>query len=181
MSKIFENNVCILMIDIQEKLLNSVFNKDFLAKKAEIILNSAKILNIPIIVSEQYPKGLGSTVERLKIFKNEYYIFEKVTFSVLDTQSIKEKIIETNKKQIIVFGIETHICVYQSIQDLLNEGYEVFLISDASGSRSELEHIAGVDRLKSLGCNILSTEMFIFELLKSSKHEHFKEIQTLIK
>ena len=181
MSKIVENNVCILMIDIQEKLLNSVFNKDVLSKKAEIILNSAKILNIPVIVSEQYPRGLGNTVDKLQPYIDSSNVFDKVTFSVLDTKSIENKITELAKKQIIVFGIETHICVYQSIQDLLEEGYEIFLINDASGSRSEKEHIAGIDRLKTLGCNILTTEMFIFELLKSSKHEHFKEIQALIK
>ena len=144
----------VIIIDVQEKLLNAVFNKASLEKKATTIANTAKILGIPVIVTEQYPKGLGATVESLK---------------------------NSGKKQVIIFGIETHICVSQTTNALVQEGFEVSVIRDACGSRSELEYSAGLSRMKDNGAHILTTEIALFEWLKGAKHPNFKEVQTLIK
>ena len=172
----------VLIIDIQEKLLNATFNKNLLEKKAEIITKSANILNIPIIITEQYPKGLGSTIDCIKNSTNnstKYY--EKTSFSALDDANLAEEIKKENKKQIIIFGIETHICVNQTVTALIKAGYEVHVISDACGSRSEMEYSAGLSRMKDNGAHIITTEIALFEWLKSAKHEKFKEIQNLIK
>ncbi len=176
------NDSLILIIDIQEKLLNAVFNKVSLQKKAEILAGTAKILGIQTIVTEQYPKGLGSTIESLKnTLSEDVLYFEKTSFSALENQDILNAIKASGKKQIIIFGIETHICVSQTTNALIQEGFDVSVIRDACGSRSELEYVAGLDRMKENGAHILTTEIALFEWLKSAKHPNFKEVQALIK
>lgn len=172
----------VLIIDVQEKLLNAVFNKASLEKRAEIIAGAAKILGIPVIVTEQYPKGLGATVEGLKnTLAEDTQYFEKTAFSALENQEVLEALKKSGKKQVVIFGIETHICVSQTTNALINEGFEVSVIRDACGSRSELEYSAGISRMKDNGAHILTTEIALFEWLKSAKHPNFKEVQTLIK
>ncbi len=172
----------VLIIDVQEKLLNATFNKSLLERKAEIIAKAASILNIPIYITEQYPKGLGSTINGIKnSINNSVKYYEKISFSALDDEILKEEIRKENKKQIIIFGIETHICVNQTVNALLDMDYEVNVISDACGSRSEMEYSAGLSRMKDNGAHIITTEIALFEWLKSAKHEKFKEIQNLIK
>lgn len=181
MTVLNSDNSVLLIIDIQEKLLNAVFNKESLIKKSEIITKASGILNLPVIITEQYPKGLGSTVEYIRNAVPNAQIFEKNTFSALDNNEIFQAIKNSNKKQIVLFGIETHICVNQTANALVEAGYEVNVISDACGSRVLFEHTAGIDRMKSNGANIITAEIALFEWLKSSKHPNFKEIQALIK
>ena len=181
MTTLDNENCMILIIDIQEKLLNAAFNRDIITKNATIIASAGEILHIPAIITEQYPKGLGSTAPFITNNITNRYIFEKSSFSAMDHEYIKNTINNFNKKQIILMGIETHICVYQTAQSLINLGYEVFVISNACGSRAESEHIAGLERIKDIGGSIITTEIALFELLKTSKHPNFKEIQSLIK
>ena len=171
----------ILIIDIQEKLLNAAFNKEQLLKNAAILTKTGKILNIPTIATEQYPNGLGNTVNNLKNELSENNIFEKISFSALDNKEIDTKIKEFNKKQIIIYGIETHICVNQTASTLIDRNYEVYIIQNACGSRTEENHNAGLARMKGNGAKIVTSEIAVFEWLKSAKHPNFKEIQALIK
>lgn len=172
----------VLIIDVQEKLLNAVFNKESLKKNADIIAKASKILSIPVIVTEQYPKGLGYTTESLKEGLGEgANFFEKTAFSALENLDIKQAVKSLGKKQIIVFGIETHICVNQTVEALTKEGFDVYVIKDACGSRDEAEYLAGLERMKDNGAFIVTTEIALFEWLKSSKHPNFKEVQALIK
>ena len=173
-----QDNTLFFIIDIQEKLLNAVFNKEQLEKKAKTLVKSAEILNIPVLVTEQYPQGLGDTIDGLKDFAK---VFEKLAFSALADSSLVEELKKINKNEIVIFGIETHICVYQTAIALLEAGYNVTLVKDASGSRSEIEHQTAIDCLKQCGVNIKTTEMILFELLKGAKHHCFKQIQALIK
>ena len=170
-----ENSV-VVIIDIQEKLVNAV-GKYSPVDKASRICNAANILNIPLIVTEQYPKGLGKTVAELKL-ENAYCV-EKTAFSAYE--DIKNKLESLNKKRVIIFGIEAHICVYQTICDLLANDYEVYFVKDCSASRNEYEFETGVELIKQFGAKITCTEIVLFEWLKSSKHPNFKEIQALIK
>ena len=172
----------VMIIDVQEKLLNAVFNKVSLEKKATTLANTAKILGIPVIVTEQYPKGLGATVESLKeaLPENTQY-FEKTAFSALENNDVLEALKNSGKKQVVIFGIETHICVSQTTNALIQEGFEVSVIRDACGSRSELEYLAGLERMKDNGAHVLTTEIALFEWLKGAKHPKFKEVQMLIK
>lgn len=172
------SDALILMIDMQEKLIGAT-NAEQEVKQAEKIIKTGEILNIPVLVSEQYPKGLGQTVSTLKS-KNQKYI-EKTSFSLLKEDEALDMIRLFHKKQIILFGIETHICVYQTAMDLMKKGYEVYLAKDACKSRKEFEYNAGIDLMRQNGVKISCVEIILFELLESSKNPHFKEVQQLIK
>lgn len=182
MSLLNVEDTIILIIDVQEKLLNAVFNKETLLQKAEIFSKATKILNLPVIVTEQYPKGLGSTVFEVKnnLPKNTIY-FEKTGFNALLDENLSSELENKKYKNVIIFGIETHICVFQTIDALLEKGYNVCVVADCSGSRNEIEHMQALNLFSNKGVSIKTTEMILFEFLKSSKHPCFKEIQTLIK
>lgn len=172
----------VLIIDVQDKLLNAVFNKEQVEKKSAIVAEAAKILGIPVVVTEQYPKGLGNTIPAVKdALAEDIEIFEKTAFSALNNEEILEAIKKHNKKQILIFGIETHICVSQTTATLRELGYEVSVIKDACGSRAEEEYLAGLERMKDNGAYIITTEIALFEWLKGAKHPNFKAVQALIK
>ena len=175
------NDSLILAVDFQEKLISATSADNELINASKMV-EAGKILDIPVVISEQYPKGLGETSYKLinKIPPSSV-VLEKTTFSLLKTEKIYNAIKAQNKKQIILFGIETHICVLQTALDLIKEGYEVYLIKNASRSRKKSEHKAGIRYMQSEGVKILTLEIALFELLKSSTHPNFKEIQALIK
>ena len=172
------SDALIIMIDMQEKLVNAT-NAQNEVKQAEKIIKTAEILNIPVLVSEQYPKGLGQTLVELKNDKQKY--IEKTAFSLLKEDDALDMIRLFHKKQLVLFGIETHICVYQTAMDLIKKGYEVYLIKDACKSRKEYDYNAGIDLMRQNGIKISCVEIALFELLESSKNPHFKEVQQLIK
>lgn len=173
-----QENTIILIIDIQEKLINATFNKDLLAQKAKILVKAANILGLPIFVTEQYPQGLGETISSIK---ENAKVFIKTDFNALTDKNLLIELKNTNKKQIVIMGIETHICVHQTVSALIKEGFDVTIAKDACGSRFENEYTSALDCMKQNGAKIKTTEMILFEFLKSAKHPHFKEIQTLIK
>ncbi len=173
------DNSFILMIDMQEKLVNAT-NAQVEPQNAQKLLAAANILELPIITTEQYPMGLGSTIEPLQTFLSEN-AFEKTAFSAMKEDAILRAVANLKRKQVILFGIELHICVYQTAMELLEKGYEVFIVKNACKSRSEYNFEAGLELLKSKGSNITTLEILLFELLQSSKHPNFKEIQALIK
>lgn len=182
MALLNEKTSQLLIIDIQDKLINASFNRNIIEKKSVIMTKAADILGIPIIVTEQYPKGLGNTIQEIMDNTGEgAAYFEKTSFSALENPTIAGAIDKSARKQIVIFGIETHICVNQTVTALISKGYDVTVISDACGSRTESEHIAGINRMKENGAHIITTEIAVFEWLKSARHVHFKEIQNLIK
>lgn len=172
------SDALIIMIDMQEKLVSAT-NAENEVKQAEKIIKAAEILDIPVLVSEQYPKGLGQTVEVLKNDKQKYV--EKTSFSLAKEETAVNMVKLFHKKQIVLFGIETHICVYQTAMDLIKRGYEVYLIKDACKSRKEYEYNVGIDLMRQNGVKIYCVEIALFEFLESSKHPNFKEVQQLIK
>ena len=180
MNLINEKNAMFLIIDIQEKLVN-MLKDDKIKKNSEILAKAANILNIPVIITEQYPKGLGNTISEIKNNLINVQYTEKTNFNACLEPNIIELIKNSNRKQIIIFGIEAHICVLQTAFDLLNRGYEIYIVEEATGSRKEENKQLALKRLIHAGCQIVTTEMVIFELLKSSKHPNFKEVQALIK
>ena len=180
-STLTENNTLFLIIDIQKKLLNAVFNKDLVKKKSSTIAKSISILEIPTIITEQYPQGLGETVASIKDSLNDATYYIKTNFNAVDDEKLLNELEQTGRKNIVVMGIETHICVYQTVSALLQKGYNVTVASDACGSRSAEEYHGGLLIMKEYGAQIKSTEMILFELLKTARHPKFKEIQALIK
>ena len=173
-----QDNTTVLIIDVQEKLVNAVFNKETVLKKADIISKAASILNLPVFVTEQYPQGLGETVGKLK---QNAKVFVKTAFNALADENLLEELKKSEKKQVVVLGIETHICVHQTVVALLQKGFDVTVVSDACGSRSEYEYEYGLTNIKLNGAKVKTTEMILFEILKGAKHTNFKDIQALIK
>lgn len=175
-----QNDTVLFVIDIQDKLSKAIYNEDTLKKNAKVLVDTAKILNIPTIITEQYPKGLGHTNEEIMNASENSYVIEKNAFTAFD-ENIKNILIELGKTKMIMCGMETHICVQQTTLDLLAAGYEVAIASDATGSRTEYNHNNGLDMMRSMGALITNTESILFSIMKSSSHPKFKEIQNLIK
>ncbi len=172
----------LLIIDIQEKLVRACAHPESIVKKASILGEAARILSIPVVVTEQYPQGLGETVEPLKAaLGNGAHYVEKTSFSALREEGFKEKLASFGKKQIILGGIETHICVYQTCAELLEEGYEVYVVKEVTSSRKEYDYNTGLELMKSDGAKLTCVETVLFEWLGGSKHPSFKEVQKLIK
>ena len=186
---ILNHKKCLLLIvDIQEKLLTNVHENKSLSLHTQKLLFFFNKLNLPIFITEQYPTGLGNTSNEVlnnsftsKDENINYSLFEKTTFSCFKDSNIKSAIKNSKKKQIVICGIETHICVLQTTLDLIKDGFSVFLVSDAMGARTKNSHDLGIQRMKSVGAHILNTEMVLFELLRDSKHELFKELSQLIR
>ena len=136
MNTIDIDNCLFLIIDMQDKLVNMLNDKS-VKEQAVICAKAAGILKVPAIITEQYPKGLGGTIEEIKTALPNAQYLEKTYFSAYKDKTIKETVDKYSKKQIIMFGIETHICVLQTAFDLINAGYELFIIENSCGSRSE--------------------------------------------
>lgn len=177
--KLLDKENCIIVgIDYQEKLVGVLRDKTC-AQNFFKLASAGKILDIPVIMTEQYPKGLGETVPELKDF--QFKTVEKTSFSAFQEPEFKASILSSGKKQVIIGGIETHICVHQTVAELLDAGFEVYLVEDACGSRNDKEFACGIERMKENGAKITCLEVVLFELLCTSRHPNFKEIQALIK
>jgi len=170
------HDTSVICIDIQEKLIDMLENGNQVAKNCEKLIKAMSILNVDTIITEQYPKGLGSTIEPINAITG-FKKIEKTTFSALQTPEFNFEL----KKNVIVFGIETHICVYQTVLDLLKRNLNVYVVSDCCASRCELNYKTSLDLMRQFGAKITTLEIVLFEFLKSSKHPNFKEIQALIK
>lgn len=178
-------NSALVIIDIQDRLVQASKYGEEVAQNMTKVAKAAKVLGIPIVVTEQYPKGLGHTVPTLQeAFNEQTFITEKASFSALQEPSFAQKINELKNagvKQIAIGGIETHICVLQTAVALMNEGFEVYVVKDTCASRNKKEYKMGLELLKQYGAKITCVEIALFEWLKTSKHPNFKEVQALIK
>lgn len=181
MNTLNADNSLVLIIDIQERLVGAL-DKDIVVSKAVKIASAAKVLRIPVMVTEQYPKGLGNTVPMLKeVLPADTLVVEKTSFNALLEDGMAEKIASYGKKQIVIFGIETHICVHQTAAALIEAGYDVYVIKDACASRNKYEFKQGIDIMQQNGAKISCVEIALFEWLKGAKNPKFKEVQALIK
>ena len=181
MNTLSAENSLVLIIDIQEKLV-AALNKDVVVSNSLKVASAAKSLGIPVILTEQYPKGLGSTVQPLKdVLPENSEIIEKTYFNALLEDGLLDKIKSYDKKQIVLFGIETHICVYQTASALIEEGFDVYVIKDACASRNKYEFKQGIDAMVANGVKVYCVEIALFDWLKGAKNPKFKEVQALIK
>ena len=174
----------LLIIDVQDKLFSKIENHKEILAVIEKITSAFHIMDLPIVYSEQYPNGLGSTIKSLKekLLDIKSTRIEKTTFSCFANNN--KVLLEKNLikgKQVILCGIETHICVLQTAVDLKNLGYQVFIVEDAVGSRNIKDKKQAIKRLLKCDVSLITLEMLIFELVRDSKHEHFKELSNIIK
>ena len=169
----------LLIIDIQEKIIRPIFNKDSIIKNMKKLINAYQILEENIFVSEQNPLKLGATIPEL-IPKARFKKIEKMTFSLAYIQDFLKELKNKRITNLIVCGIETHICIQQTVLDFLQEGFEVIIVSDAMSSRNRHDHEIALQRMFQSGAIITSTESIIFELCNTADREEFKEIRNII-
>ena len=175
------NDSLLLVIDVQGQLAYLMHEKEKLFKHMQALIQAAGHLNIPIIYTEQVPEKIGTTVPEITQYLSHLKPIKKKTFSCCGEDQFLKALKSFRRKQIIVCGIETHVCVYQTVSDLVNKKYQVQVVADAVSSRTYENKTLALERIKSLGVPITATEMIICELLKTSNHEKFKEILKLIK
>ena len=174
------NNCCLLIIDLQERLLPHIFNKEKIKYYSNKLVELFVELNLPIIFTEQYPKGLGYTVNCLKkkLTDSNSKKFEKTTFSAYENQDLKKFLTQINKKQIIILGVESHICVLQTAIDLLQNNKQVYIVEECVGSRRLVDVNIGLKRMIKNGASLINFEMIFFELIRDSKNQFFKKLSS---
>jgi nicotinamidase-related amidase len=183
MEKFFpdRNNTALLIIDIQERLATVMKMKDAVINNCLHLIELSKMLSIPIVVTEQYSKGLGHTVEPLRNALPDYRPVEKLTFSCCDEPSFLDAIRTLNKKTLIVTGMETHICILQTSIGLLRDGFNVHLVKDAVCSRTKENWKVSCEFIRDAGGIVTCTETVLFQLLKVAGTEEFKTISKRIR
>ncbi len=180
--RILAEDTMALVIDFQEKLVPVIHNNDELLHNTEILIKGFNALKIPLLVTQQYTKGIGMTVNVLTEAVGESFNYDdKVTFSCVEDEAIYQKIASSGKKNIIVCGIEAHICVLQTVIDLIAKGYNVIIVEDCIGSRRDSDRQVGIRRAILEGAIPTTYESILFELTRVAKTEVFKKISGLIK
>jgi len=174
-------NACLVVIDVQGKLAQLMVDKESLFKNIRILIQAAKILDIPILWCQQVPEALGPTVPEVAELLADEEPIDKACFSCCGDERFTAELNALGKEQVLLCGIEAHICVYQTAMDLMEGGLDITIIADAVSSRTEQNRETALDRLSAEGANISSTEMALFELLKTAKHPQFREIARLVK
>lgn len=174
-------NALLVVVDIQERLLPQIHDTAPLLKNTLALIASCKILNVPVLVTEQYPAGIGPTAAALQPALAQCALISKLTFSCWREARFRQALQESGKKQIILAGIETHVCVFQTAADLIREGYAVEIIADAVGSRTDANKSIGLARMRACGADISSAESCLFELLETSACPEFKQVLKYIK
>ena len=172
---------CLVLIDFQGKLAKLVDGREKVISNIRILIKIAKALEFPIIRCEQNPGALGRTAEELAELLEGNKPIEKFSFSCCGSDEFNRALTETGCGQVVLCGIESHVCVYQTAIELLDKGVEVYVAADAVSSRTKENKDLSLRRMASEGVKLSSTEMSMFELLKTSKHEKFKELAKLIK
>jgi nicotinamidase-related amidase len=171
----------LVVIDLQEAFRSAMPEFPQIVSRAAMAVRGFQILNVPVIVTEQYPKGLGKTAEEiLYSLPDDFEPIEKISFSSCIDPFVA-KLHELGAKQVVLCGLETHICVNQTAHDLLANGFEVHLLTDAVGSRYLQDRETALSKMLLNGVVPATVEMSLFELMRDAKHEQFKEIQNLIK
>ena len=171
----------LVVIDIQGKLAQLMHRKESLFENAQKLIKGVQILGIPVIVTEQYPKGLGPTIPEIAALFPNFRPLPKVAFSCCGDEGFQRELPAVNRRQIIICGIEAHVCVYQTTVDLLASGYEVEVVADVVSSRTAENRELALQRMRDEGARITSVEMVLFELMKVAEGPKFKEVSKIVK
>jgi nicotinamidase-related amidase len=172
---------CLLVVDIQAKLAPVVAEPEKVIANTALLMQAARQLDVPVLVSEQYPAGIGHTVPELAELAPPDSVIEKLHFSCLGEDKYKKRLDALGRPQTVVAGMEAHVCVLQTAEDLLAADHDVFVVADATSSRRHSNHEAALERLRSGGAHIVTTEMVLFEWLEKAGSPVFKDIIPLIK
>lgn len=179
--RILKENTAALIIDIQEKLFPHIDQHAALEKNTKILIEGLKAIEIPLLITQQYTKGLGTTIASLQESIGEIEHIEKMAFSCCDDENFMVELHKLNKKNVIVAGIEAHVCVLQTTIDLVENGFTPIVIADCISSRNANNKNIALERMQKEGAIISSYESILFELCRYSGNETFKTISKLVK
>ena len=176
-----DNAVCVV-VDIQAKLLPAMNEPELVLNRAQMLVRGMNELGVPVVVTEQYPQGLGNTVPELsENFAEDTQVIAKTSFSCFGEEAFVKAVDIKTRPVMIICGIESHVCVAQTALDALNAGYKVFIAADAVNSRKKSDLDTALAFLRHAGCSVMSAEAILFMLLKSAKHPNFKAISKLVR
>ena len=176
-----KENSALVVVDIQEKLARAMHSKEKLIEYSVKLIQGMKVLDVPIITTEQNPKGLGLTVPAITAELTGNKPVVKLSFSCCDEKAFVQKLKAIKRNQIVLAGIEAHVCVYQTALDLISMGYEVEVAVDCIDSRSEENKKMALQKMVMAGVGLTSMEMILFDLLKVAEGTKFKEILKIVK
>ncbi|MCX8107149.1 MAG: hydrolase [Ignavibacterium album] len=171
----------LLIIDLQEKILPVIRNSDNVVENTIKLIKGFKTLRLPIYFTEQYPKGLGPTSSRILSELDSYHAIQKMSFSCFGAENLFNEFKQKKLSQIIICGVESHVCVQQTVLDLLANDFQVNVAADAVSSRREFDFQIALERMRTLGAEITTTESILFELLEICGTPEFKEISKIVK
>lgn len=174
-------DTALVVIDVQEGLLPVMHKQEKLITKLTQLIRGANELEIPVILTEQYPKGLGVTVPELREVLQGYSPIEKVAFSCCNVDPFMEAIGQTGRKNILICGIEAHVCVYQTVMQFLESDYHIEVVADGISSREPQNKEIALNKMGDYGADVTSVEMVLFELLGKAGSERFKQISKIVK
>lgn len=172
---------CAVVIDEQARLLPAMTGADVLVANTQRLLQAAQRLNVPVLASEQYPRGLGPTVPTVAPLLPSGSIVEKTQFSCVRNPAFANRLRQLGRSQVVLAGIESHVCVLQTALDLLQQHYAVFVAADATASRTRDSHERALARMARAGAEIVTTEMVVFEWLEDAGNPAFRELSLLVK
>jgi nicotinamidase-related amidase len=172
----------LILVDMQEKLLKSIINTELIVARQKILLQAAELLNLDVIVTEQYPHGLGNTIPELRVcLTGKMPIIEKTSFSCFGEPNFSIAVNAKRRLSIAVTGVETHVCVLQTALDAISRNYQVFILEDTVSSRSLSDKNSAISLLLHQGAVITTVEAYLFMLMRGSTHPAFKSISKLIR
>src|SRR5919202_6026401 len=170
------------VIDVQESFRPHIEDFSLLASRVALVVRASRLLGVPVVITEQYPKGLGRTAAEVRAaLPEDFEPVEKTAFSSCGAQQFVSRLEEAGARQILLCGIEAHVCVNQTAHDLLARGFRVHVLADCVSSRTPQNRQVGLDKMLRSGALPSSTELALFELMRDARHEQFKAIQKLIK
>jgi nicotinamidase-related amidase len=175
------DNTALLVIDMQERLFPVMHEKEKLLRNMLKLIRGAQVLEIPVVLTEQYPRGLGPTLPEIKKLLPDVSPIEKVSFNCCDEEVFCQALGNLKRKQVLVAGIEAHICVYQTAMALCRAGYDVQVVSDCVASREPENRLVALFKMGAAGVSPTTNEMALFELLKVARGDKFKQISNIVR
>lgn len=175
------HDTVLLIIDLQKRLLPVIAGGDEVIANTAVLIQAAQRLGIPIIFSEQYPKGLGHTIDDIASLCRTSPVFEKISFSCAGCQELMKYLDGSGKKSVVIVGVEAHVCVQQTVLDLVQRGYRCHIVADAVSSRTVRNRRLAMARMRQQGADIVTAEMAVFEWLRRADDEAFRDLSRLIK
>ena len=173
-------NTCLVVIDLQEKLVPALDGKTYLLNRSEAFIKGMKLLEVPILITQQYTKGLGATFPQIAEVLKGFEPIEKTAFSCMAEPAFCARLNELRIRNIVVIGAEAHICVQQTVLEMLLASYSVYVAADCIASRKLIDLQHAMERMRASGATVTTLESILFELLRTAEHPCRKQIQALI-